>query len=247
VLGWFGGEGDGYTALAPARRADTRETTALQAGVDRVVSLFDTVPAGVTSAVVSITSLGASRTTDVAAYAAGAAPAQRTSTLNLVPGQTVANLAVVPVDDRGRIALSTSAGTVHAVVDLVGYWSSSSDAGFVPLLPSRVLDTRTDRTPVVAGAGREVRLAGTGGVPATGVAAVVVNVTGVGSTTNADLQLAPAGQVPAVRTSNLHLRPGEAIATLAIVKLGTDGRVALSTSQGETHVVLDVVGYVPTG
>jgi hypothetical protein len=247
VLGWFGEGGDGYTALVPERRADTRTTRPMKEGVDHVVRLFDSVPPGVTAAVVGITALGAERPTDVAAYAAGDRPQRRTSTLNLVPGQTVANLAVVPVDAAGRIALSTAAGTVHAVVDLFGYWSRDSESKFVPVQPARVLDTRAERMPLDAKKPREVKLGGTGGVPSTGVDAVVVNVTSVGSTAVADLQLAPARQVPARRTSNLNVRPGETIATLAVVKLGRDGRVVMSTSQGAMHVVLDVVGYIASG
>ena len=44
------------------------------------------------------------------------------STLNFVPGQTVANLAVVPLDAQGRCRLYNSAGSTHLVADVVGWF-----------------------------------------------------------------------------------------------------------------------------
>ena len=49
------------------------------------------------------------------------------------------------------------------------------------------------------------------------------------------------------RTSNLNVRRGQTVPVLALAKVGRDGRIALSTSSGSTHVVLDVVGWVRSG
>lgn len=251
VVGWYGEAGDGgdgYVAQAPDRRFDSREGAAIAAGSDRVVPLFGTsVPAGVSSAVVSVTALGAQANADVQLYAPGDRSERRTSNLNLRRGDTVANLAVVPVDAQGRVAVSVSQGSVEVVLDLVGYYASTSIRGFVPLRPARIFDSRLESRPVVAGADREVVVTGAGDVPTSGVEAVLVNVTSVGSTTPADLQVYPAGQRPVRRTSNLNVRAGQTVPVLVAARVGADGKIVLSTSQGSMHVVLDVVGYVRSG
>lgn len=247
VVGWYGdpgAAGDGYVAQAPERRFDSRESRSIAAGADRVVPLFSSVPVGVSSAVVNVTALGAPANADVQLYAAGDKPSRRTSNLNLRRGETVANLAVVPVDAQGRVAISVSQNSVHVVLDLVGWYAPSSVRGYVPLRPARIFDSRLERRPIAAGADREVTVTGAGDVPTSGVEAVLVNVTSVGSTTSADLQVYPAGQRPARRTSNLNVRRGQTVPVLVAARVGDDGQIVLSTSQGSMHVVLDVVGYV---
>ncbi|MCB0969444.1 MAG: hypothetical protein KDB37_21620, partial [Ilumatobacter sp.] len=76
-------------------------------------------------------------------------PAQQptTSNLNLVPGQTRANLAIVPVGDDGRIHLFTLQGETRAVVDVTGYLVRREDdtrgGRVIPLItPFRAFDTR---------------------------------------------------------------------------------------------------------
>ena len=127
-------------AQAPDRRFDSRESEPVQAGHDRVVPLFGgTPPTGATAAVVSVTSLGTPGNADVQLYAAGDRPAARTSTLNLRRGQTVANLAVVPVDAQGRVAVSVSQGIGRGGPGpaSAGY-VPTSPRGYEPLVPSRV-------------------------------------------------------------------------------------------------------------
>ena len=247
VVGWYGTPGDdadGYVSLVPQRRFDSRQSSAVSAGSDRVVPLFDTLPPGTSSAVVSLTAVGATGDTDVALYEPGDRPGRRTSNLNLRAGQTVANLAVVPVDRSGRVAVTVASGSVHVVLDLVGYFSSESDAGFSPVTPARVLDTRKQGGPVVARQERRLVVAGQGGVPEDGADAVLVNVTSVGSTDEADLQVTAAGAAPSRRTSNLNVRAGQTVPVLVLVELGDDGDIAFTTSQGRMDVVVDVVGYV---
>ncbi|MCB0967572.1 MAG: hypothetical protein KDB37_12115 [Ilumatobacter sp.] len=76
-------------------------------------------------------------------------PAQQptTSNLNLVPGQTRANLAIVPVGDDGRIHLFALQGETRAVVDVTGYLVRRADdtrgGRVIPLItPFRAFDTR---------------------------------------------------------------------------------------------------------
>jgi hypothetical protein len=233
--------------LTPDRRFDSRKTSPVQAGQDRVVSLLPDAPAGTTAAVVSVTALDVPVAADVQLYPTGSRPSVRTSTLNLRRGDTTANLAVVPVDSQGRVSLSVSHDSANVVLDLLGYYTPSSVRLFEPVGPNRRYDSRTQGTPIAAGQDREVVVVGTAGVPTEGVEAVLVNVTSTRSTTAADLQVYPAGSQPTDRTSNLNVRREQTRAVLVLAKVGRDGRITLSTSHGAMDVVLDVVGYVRAG
>lgn len=129
---------------------------------------------------------------------------------------------------------------------------SSALGDYTALTPARIFDTRVPIGQDTAGglAGgvpRAVRVTGVGGVPATGVSAVVVNVTAVNATTPTYLSLSPTGaDLPDASNVNVDAataRPGLAVANLATVTPGTDGRVVLFSPAGTVDVALDVVGF----
>lgn len=190
------------------------------------------------------TVLGIPGNADVQLHPAGQRPRTRTSNLNVTRGQTRANAATAPLRE-GRVAVSVSAGSADVVLDVLGFYSPSGRGRFIALAPTRLLDTRAERAPLVAGADRSVRIAGTAGVPAD-ASATVLSVTGTGASGPVDLQLFPTGQRPAARTSTVNVRPGEAVANAAIAALG-GGSTDLSLSRGSATVVLDVVGYMSGG
>ena len=76
------------------------------------------------------------------------------------------------------------------IADVAG-WYAPTPAPVSALTPARVLDTRTGNgappAPLGAGVAMDVQVTGRGGVPATGVSAVVLNVT----VTTADRQQLP--------------------------------------------------------
>ncbi len=124
----------------------------------------------------------------------------------------------------------------------------SPQGEYTPVTPSRILDTRdgngrgAPNSPLRAGESYDVQVLGRGGVPASGVSAVVLNLTGTEPTSVTFVSLWPAGTSrPTV--SNLNLGPGETIANLVTVKIGTQGAVSLFNNAGTTHVILDVEGY----
>ena len=47
------------------------------------------------------------------------------SNLNFVPGETVPNLVTVPVSE-GKISVYNNAGSVHVILDVVGYYYDST-------------------------------------------------------------------------------------------------------------------------
>jgi hypothetical protein len=127
-----------------------------------------------------------------------------------------------------------------------------SAAGYVPVVPQRLLDTRPG--PWQAGyqgarpaAERTVELAVTGvgaaAVPAD-AAAVVLNVTADGPAGDGYVTVWPCG-TPRPLASNLNLRPGATTPNLVITKIGAAGRVCLYTST-PTDLIADLAGWYPT-
>jgi hypothetical protein len=113
------------------------------------------------------------------------------------------------------------------------------------LPPMRILDTRTGTGPLGAGGSLNAQITGQGGVPATGVSAVVLNVTATDTTTGGYLTVFPAG-VPRPVASNLNWVAGQTVPNLVEVALGVNGQVTVYNGAGSADVILDVAGYVAT-
>lgn len=119
---------------------------------------------------------------------------------------------------------------------------------FVPTAPARLLDTRTESSVgysgVKPGQGSTVAVAvlGRGGVPSTGVASVVVNLTST-EAAGPGFVTAYAGGSSRPPTSSLNVgaRNGT-VANQATVPVGPRGEIELFASQA-THLVVDVAGY----
>jgi uncharacterized protein (DUF1501 family) len=127
VLGSFGPSGSAnFVALQPARLLDTREIGEPVGQDPHVLTVRGRggVPAsGVSAAVVNLTATESTSVGYVTAFPAGQA-VPTASNLNVAPGLTRANLAIVKLGDGGAIALFASAGTTHLVADVVGYFTS---------------------------------------------------------------------------------------------------------------------------
>ena len=92
-----------------------------------------------------------------------------------------------------------------------------------------------------------VTVLGRGGVPASGVSAVVFNLTAVQPVTNGYLSAYPAGQ-PTPPTSSLNFAAGETRAHLVVVAPGSAGQVTLlNGSAGTVDLLADAVGYYNGG
>ena len=89
-------------------------------------------------------------------------------------------------------------------------------------------------------------MSGVGGVPSTGVSAVVLNVTVTQPTASGYLTVWP-DQRARPASSNLNFTAGQSVPNLVQVAVGPNGRVAMfNGSGGSTHVIADVAGYFTT-
>ncbi|HUR18240.1 MAG TPA: CAP domain-containing protein, partial [Acidimicrobiales bacterium] len=137
-------------------------------------------------------------------------------------------------------------GPVEAAVSAIVQDSGSK---FHPVTPSRILDTRDGTgAPAAAGPGATLALpvTGRGGIPSTGVSAVVLNVTVTQPTAPSYLTVFPTGEARPV-TANLNFGPGQTVPNLVVAKLGANGQVSVFNAAGTTHVIADVAGWYDTG
>lgn len=160
LLGWFESTSGAVSAgrfvelPTPQRVLDTRTAkpiSALRSGTTRNVEPPTGVdPAQISALVVTVTGTRASTRGWVQIFPRNRIDAiGRTSTLNLDPGRTSANTAIVPVSTSGLAITGnfTSSGTAHVIVDVVGYITSaaaplSTSGRYVPVAPNRAFDSR---------------------------------------------------------------------------------------------------------
>ena len=247
-----------FQSLTPARLLDTRSGIGApvakvgpQGTVHLPVAGRGGVPAsGVSAVVLNVTVTAPTRGGHLTVHADGTA-APVTSNLNFEPGQTVPNLVIAPVGGNGRVALENgSFGTLDLVADVAGYFLSGTPAqpgAFRSLAPVRLLDTRiglgAPTAKVAAGATARLQVGGRGGVPASGVSAVVLNVTVTGPTGGGYIT-AHADGTARPTASNLNFVRGQTVPNLVVVPVAPNGRVALyNGSTGSTHLLADVAGY----
>lgn len=262
-----GGEPTSYQPVAPARLLDTRSggstVDGQSLGTGRVgpgqsvtvpVAGRGGVPAtGAGAVVLNITGVAASAGTWVTVHPAGSAR-PTASNLNLTAGETRPNAVITALGANGSITLYNAAGTVDLVVDVMGWFPY--DGGIVGTQPSRLLDTRSGGATIDgtssgtgalgAGSVRPLKVAGRAGIPLSGVAAVVLNVTATSPTADTWLTVFPTGR-PQPTASNLNMRPGQTVANLVVAQVGSDGRVSIANAFGSTHVIVDVAGWLPAG
>ncbi len=243
-----------YVPTSPSRVLDTRNGTggfSAPVGAGATLSLpvegVDGVPSsGVTAVVLNVTATDPTDSSFITAYPDGTT-LPTASNLNFTAGETIANLVTVPVGADGDVDFYNHTGSVNLVADLEGYYTTSgTGSSYVPLSPSRVLDTRNGTggydAPVGPADTISLPLEGADGVPASGVTAVVVNTTVTEPTDASFVTVYPDGQaVPTA--SNLNFTAGETIPNLVVVQIGADGEIDFYNHTGSTDLVADLEGY----
>ena len=263
VTGYFTADDAGatYHATTPARFLDTRQAggatggSTLKPATPVAVAIGGRSAGGVAVPADAVAVTG--NLTVTAQTAKGyltltptAQPTPSVSTLNFPLGDTRANNVTVPLGGDGRTwVVYSGTGTAHAVLDVTGYYRPGDDGlHWVPLAPSRILDSRT-------GVGRDgafkasvpgsVTALGRGGV-ATDAIAVTGNLTVTKQTRKGYGALTPT-PVAAPTTSTINFPTGESRANGVVSKVdpGT-GKVSLTYKAADgatTHFILDVTGY----
>lgn len=120
----------------------------------------------------------------------------------------------------------------------------------VSVPPARIADSRDGvqiAGAVAALSTAGVQVTGRGGIPGSGVAAVLATVTVVGPQQGGHLNVWSSGSTRP-GTSNLNFRAGETIANTVLVRVGTGGGIQVfNGSYGSVQVIVDVTGYIRSG
>jgi hypothetical protein len=132
------------------------------------------------------------------------------------------------------------------IVDASGYFvpETTPTGSYLPLVPCRVLDTRSGGAAIAHGESRAIPVAGECGVPAA-ARAVSLTLTVPSPAARGEIALVPEGEALAPPSARTGLSTGTT--TLgAIVPLTSGGVLltpTLSGATGQIHAVVDVTGY----
>jgi len=253
-----------FTSLTPARLLDTRPgsttidglfegggTVGTNSSIDVQIAGRGDVPptAQVSAVVLNATITGSDNFSYLTVWPTGDAR-PTISNLNYGPGQTVPNLVTVAVGSGGNVSVYNNQGNVHVILDVVGYYSTATGpegSRFHGVTPFRDFDTRfgTGGVPaqkIGADTSLSFNVTDKGGVPASGVTAVVMNVTVTEATAGSFLTVFPDDVTPP-NASNLNFSPGQTVPNLVTVRVPASGFVDFYNQLGATNVFADVVGY----
>lgn len=243
-----------YVPVDPVRVLDTREDEwPVGPGERFLLELQDVVPDGATAAVLNLTT---TRTTCTTSFVSSGFLWDEelpppTSVVNARGGADVANLVTVPLrGPQEALTLYNDQCDTDLVADLQGYYVPSAGdargAGYTPVVPTRVLDTREAARPLGPRETRRVDLAPAGSgleVPEDAVA-VAVNVTATaGTAVTSYVSAFASGDPEGSSTSVLNAYAGRDIANSAVVPLAEDGTIEVYSNSGSQHLVLDVQGW----
>ena len=247
--------GGTFHPLVPSRILDTRDGTGgvlakpIGAGSTLTVQVAGRggVPATGVSAVVLNATVTDTTGSSFLTIWPDECPQPQVSNLNWTPGMTVPNLVVVALGDSGQLNLFNLSGNADVVFDLAGWVGDGSNSTgaeglFNALTPSRLLDTRNGQGPIGQMETINIQVAGTGGVPASGVSSVVLNVTVTNPTVPSYLTVWPVGaQRPLAST--LNFVGGQTVPNRVVVEVGSGGQVSFFNFLGSTDLVVDVDGW----
>lgn len=232
----------GYTSLSPARLLDTRKGIGAPTGIvgaGKSVTLTiagadgGQLPGtGITAVALNVTVTGTVGGGYITAYPDGSTR-PLASSLNFSPGDTLANMVIVPVGADGKIDLYNSSSGTQIIADVAGYFSAGGANAYLPAAPDRIGDTAADGTgSIPGGASRELPLIQTtvtdptSGVTvpdplALGMTGFVLTTTVTHTAQGGYLTVYPFGATRPV-VSNLNFTPGHTVANLALATAGLD-------------------------
>lgn len=222
------GSGTRMTPLATPRRLhDTRETGRLETVIVDVGSTVDAVAVN----------LGAARAGAIGYLSASSCADPRlAANVNFAPGPAVSSSAIVPVDDDGTFCVFASEA-VDVVVDLTAEFKMDGTLAYLPVTPTRTVDTRLSiggwLAPLGPGQTIDIGAAPPTAEAVTGTLAVIrPSVSGfltadgcVGTAVNASVNAA-----------------SDTIVANSLTSAITDGRLCI-TSSTRAHVVFDTNGW----
>jgi 5'-nucleotidase len=238
--------GSDPSVLVAVPKAKVGPTNVLEV---KVTGVGGVPAAGVAAVAINVTATNADRAAFVTVYPCGTR--RQVSVLNIAAGETVAATTIAPVSATGTVCLFANS-PVDLVADVTGWFATGSS--FRALDPQRLFDTRGGQSPdalsnvAKAKVGPtnvlEVKVTGLGGVPASGVSAVSLNVTATDAAGTAFVTVFPCGARNLV--SNLNVVPGDISSNSVTVPVSATGTVCFFAN-APVDLLADVNGWFATG
>jgi hypothetical protein len=169
------------------------------------------------------------------------------STVNFPYGDSRGNAVTVALSPTGTLSATlASASQTDLVFDVTGYFlPGGSGATYVPLSPTRLLDSREGTGlsgPFMTNTPRTFQVSGRGGVPANAVA-VTGNLTVTGQSGPGWVFLGP-DPVTTTTSSTVNFPYGDSRGNAVTVALSSTGTLSATlASASQAHLVFDVTGY----
>lgn len=252
------GPGSALQVTEPKRLLDTRgwKPAGLKPGAhdDIDIDAGDPISTGMTAALVTVTVVQPAAGGYITAYKSGGDPTL-TSTLNMTPGVTTPNLAVVPItvcqsgwcDGKAIISVyNGSSKPANLLVDLLGVFSTNSGQPglrYKPVTTTRIVDTRYHLGAAPLAPQSTTLIHTPSSVTDALTGALVANVTAIQPTKSTYLTLwagVPGGTRPTISSNNPV--PGTTIANSTTTGVASGGSFNIYNGSGRTNVAIDVAG-----
>ncbi|MGW0425121.1 hypothetical protein [Streptomyces sp. NPDC003015] len=239
----FDTTGSGGTALS------SDSTTAVQ-----VLGQGGVPTSGVTAVSLRVEAQQVNTTTSgyVQLYPDGTSRPTPGSLINVSPGDTADNSAVIQVGADGKLAVYNHTGPTNLKITVDGYFNSDSSGttsgGFVPTTQTRLVNTRdgigADLAQIPAGGTIDVQVDGVAGI--TGESALYANFTVPSPGAAGSLYAYPAGGSPSQPVMTFDSTTSAVTGTVAV---GTNGMITLKNGSATqaVDVIVDAFGFFTAG
>lgn len=225
-----GSDGTRFTPLAsPERLLDTRAT-------GRSSRLEVAVPDGAELVAVSLAAIGTGERGFLTAFGC-TDDVPLIATVNHGPNEVVGGTAFVPVSDDGTICVFMKSDA-DVTIDLTGTFAADGALVFVPITPTRTVDTRSaiGGWGPIHGTGQTIDAA----VAPDDAAAVSGTLTIIDPLRPGHLRAWSCGELP--ETANVNARPGQILANSVTTGVDDAGRLCLY-ARAATNTVFDTAGW----
>ena len=220
-----------FTSITPDRKLDTRNS-----GRFPTIAIA-AAPPGADAVAATLTVTGGNFAGFLTAYPCAAGPPV-VSSVNWLPGETVAGAVYVPVAPDGKFCVTSNA-PVDVIVDVTGVFSAAGALRFTPVAPTRMVDTRIGiggwRGHQAPGQTIEIGAAPDAAVAVTGT------ITMVDPGVSGYLTGTICGQ-PVGATSSVNGAGSSVMANSLTVGLSPGGNLCI-TSLVATHTLFDTTGW----
>jgi Bacterial pre-peptidase C-terminal domain len=244
----FGLVGDTFMPVPVSRLLDTRNgNVPILTGATRNLTVTGVagVPANATAVAMNVAAVDPVSTGHLRVFPAGS-PLPNASVVNFTRTKNTPNHVISKVGTGGQISIYAGNQT-HVIVDINGYFvADNSGSRYTPVpTPTRLLTVAIPgATANPADSTITVPVLGQGGIAASGVPTVAVNVAVRNPTSTGHIRVFPADAATIPNASTNNFTVGDSRINLVLVNPSAAGAIKIyNTSTGPITVTVDTVGY----